>query len=106
MKTLYYFCILFGAIPLVTFGRADPSKVVGPQSCSACHGPECSSWQQTHHSKTFDLLHRLPKTKEIAEKMGVSKIKNEGECMTCHYTPQKLGATTKVIAGISCESCH
>jgi len=93
------------ALPLVN-AKTDPVKVMGPQNCAACHGADTAVWKQTHHSKAFDLFHRIPKVKEIADKMGVSKLKNEGDCMTCHYTAQTTGKVTKAIAGVSCESCH
>jgi hypothetical protein len=84
----------------------DPAKIVGPETCGNCHKLEFSAWQQTHHFKTFDDLHRRPTAKAIGDKMGVSRIKSEGACIQCHYTPQQAGAELKPIAGISCERCH
>ena len=85
---------------------ADPSKVMGPEACGNCHKQEFSAWQQTHHFKTFEDLHRRPSAKVIADKMGVQRIKSEGACVQCHYTSQGAGADVKPIAGVSCELCH
>jgi hypothetical protein len=100
------FAILVTVFPIVVNGKTDPKKVVGPQACAACHDADTKIWQQTHHAKAFDLLHRLPKAKEFADKMGVSKIKSQGECLSCHYTSQGSGSSLKAVAGVSCESCH
>jgi hypothetical protein len=85
---------------------ADPAKIVGPESCGNCHKLEFSAWQQTHHFKTFDDLHRRPSAKVIADKMGVQRIKSEGACIQCHYTAQGSGTELKPISGVSCELCH
>jgi hypothetical protein len=84
---------------------ADPAKVVGPEACGNCHKAEFSAWQQTHHFKTFEDLHRRPTASAIADKMGVKRIKSDGTCVACHYT-QKGSADSQPIAGVSCESCH
>lgn len=86
--------------------KTDPHKVVGPQNCATCHQADTAVWQGTHHAKAFELLHRIPKAKEFGDKMGVTKIKSQGECLSCHYTAQTTGSMTKAIAGVSCESCH
>jgi hypothetical protein len=44
--------------------------------------------------------------KEIAEKMGVRRIKSESLCLNCHFTIQTKNDKEEPIAGISCESCH
>jgi len=85
----------------------DPAKVLGPEACGNCHKLEFSAWQQTHHYKTFEDLHRRPSAMAISEKMGVKRIKSEGMCVACHYTSQgATEATLKPIAGVSCELCH
>ena len=84
----------------------DPAKIMGPETCGNCHKQEFSAWQGTHHFKTFEDLHRRPSAKVIGDKMGVQRIKSEGACIQCHYTPQGVGADLKPIAGVSCELCH
>ena len=48
-----------------------PAKVVGPDQCAKCHQPEVQQWMRTPHFATFDSLHRKPRAKEIADKLGV-----------------------------------
>lgn len=84
----------------------DPTKVLGPETCGNCHKMEFSTWQQSHHFKTFEDLHRRPAAMAIGEKMGVKRIKSDGTCITCHYTAQGTVGDLKPIAGVSCESCH
>ena len=43
---------------------------------------------------------------EIAEKMGVRRIKSESLCLNCHFTVQQKDNKEEPVAGISCESCH
>lgn len=87
---------------------SDPNWTIGSETCAKCHAGEVKVWQSTPHWRTFDELHRRPAAKEIAGKLGVSSIKHDGRCATCHYTQQTDVATGNVhaIAGVSCESCH
>ncbi len=86
---------------------ADPHLVLGNESCVKCHAPDIQVWKQTPHAQTFDELHRRPEAKQIASKLGLRSIKNEGRCVACHYTQQaKTAVGIHVIAGVSCESCH
>ncbi|QDT01890.1 Perchlorate reductase subunit gamma precursor [Rubripirellula lacrimiformis] len=85
----------------------DPASVLGNESCVKCHASEIQVWKNTPHAKTFDELHRRPEAKQIASKLGLQSIKNEGRCVACHYTQQaQPGGSPHVMAGVSCESCH
>ncbi|MEZ6121274.1 MAG: cytochrome c family protein [Pirellulaceae bacterium] len=84
----------------------DPHKVVGAENCSKCHQNELNVWKQTPHFHTFDTLHRKPEAQQIAERMGIRSIKRDETCMQCHYTAQQDGSRSKLISGVSCESCH
>ncbi len=86
----------------------DPHSVLSNQTCVKCHASEIKVWQGTPHARTFDELHRRPEAKQIASKLGLSSIKNEGRCVSCHYTQQNDLQTGDVhaISGVSCESCH
>ena len=84
----------------------DHAKTVGPNACAECHKQEAEAWKGTHHFKTFGEMPRRKEAKEIAEKMGVSRIRSDSMCLTCHYTVQQKENTKQPIAGISCESCH
>ena len=98
---------------LIIFGFAadgtiasDPVKVVGPNACAECHKQETEAWKGTHHFKTFREMPRRKEANEIAEKMGVQRIRSESVCLNCHYTVQEKDNKKQPIAGISCESCH
>ena len=85
---------------------SEPAKIVGPNACAECHKQEVEAWKGTHHFKTFREMPRRPKAKEIAEKMGLRRIKSESLCLNCHFTVQQKNNQQEAISGISCESCH
>lgn len=94
---------LLAGIGVSVARAADPELVVGPNACAECHKKEATIWQRTHHFTTFRDLPNNKDADAIAEKMGVKRLKSESLCLNCHFTTQ---APDKVIAGISCESCH
>ncbi|MEP4077716.1 MAG: cytochrome c family protein [Haloferula sp.] len=107
--------ILLSAAPAV-FGQASstmhPEKVVGNTVCADCHEEEFKAWKSSAHSRA-DSVHRDAKTRkkaeEIAKKMGLKNaaaMTSSPLCTECHFTRQKKGGSTKVISGVSCESCH
>ena len=105
--------VLFLCGLLMTFGFAakggvatDSAKIVGPNACAECHKQEVEAWKGTHHFKTFREMPRNTAAKEIAEKMGVRRIKSESLCLNCHFTVQQKDNKEQPVAGISCESCH
>ena len=85
---------------------SDLAKIVGPNACAECHKQETEAWKDTHHFKTFREMPRRKEANEIAEKMGVQRIRSESMCLTCHYTVQQKENANQPIAGISCKSCH
>jgi hypothetical protein len=85
---------------------SDLAKIVGPNACTECHKQEAEAWKGTHHFKTFREMPQRKEANEIAEKMGVRRIRSEGLCLTCHYTVQEKEDKKQSVAGISCESCH
>jgi Cytochrome c554 and c-prime len=87
-------------------GSSDPAKTAGPNACAECHKQEAEAWKGTKHFKTFRDLPRDTKANEIADKMGVRRIKSESLCMNCHFTVQQKNNKEEPVAGISCESCH
>jgi Cytochrome c554 and c-prime len=84
----------------------DTAKIVGPNACAECHKQEVEAWKGTHHFKTFREMPRDTDAKEIAEKMGVRRIKSESLCLNCHFTVQQKNNEEEPVAGVSCESCH
>lgn len=102
---LGFLCFLWGGTGLEAKER-DPNKIVGPDECGECHKPEVGVWRETHHFKTYKELPRKKKAKEIAEKMGVKRLKKDSACLQCHFTSGLHKGKVKAIAGISCEMCH
>ena len=84
----------------------DPEKVVGPDECGECHRGEVQSWKNSHHYKTFRSMPRSKEAKEIGVKMGIKRIRNDSDCLACHFTSKEKADKAKPIAGIACESCH
>lgn len=84
----------------------DPAKTVGPNACAECHKEEAEAWKGSHHFKTFRDMPRNIKANEIADKLGVRRIRTEARCVGCHFTAQQKTNIAEPIAGISCESCH
>jgi len=84
----------------------DPAKIVGSDQCGKCHQQEVQQWMKTPHHATFETLHRNPRAKEIADKLGLQSIKRNNVCIQCHYTRQVEDGHERVVAGVSCESCH
>lgn len=102
---------LIGALALsgLTAGAgsaSEPGKTVGPNACAECHKEETEAWKQTHHFKTLREMPRRKEANAIAKKMKVRRIKSESLCLNCHFSVDKKNNRVKVIAGISCESCH
>lgn len=85
---------------------SDPAKIVGPNACAECHKQESEAWQATHHFKTFREMPRKKEANQIAERMGIQRIRSDSMCLGCHYTVQQKDSAKQPIAGISCESCH
>ena len=86
--------------------RCDPALVLGADSCAKCHEKELQQWKLTPHFASFETLHRKPEAKAITKRLGLSTVKRNDTCVKCHYTQQQQGARERVIAGVSCESCH
>jgi hypothetical protein len=84
----------------------DAAKVVGADACAKCHQAEVQQWMRTPHFATFDSLHRRPEAKQIADRLGLKSIKRNDMCVRCHYTEQIQDGRARVVAGVSCESCH
>jgi Cytochrome c554 and c-prime len=84
----------------------DPAKIVSAEACAKCHQAEVQQWMHTPHFATFDSLHRKPEAKQIADRLGLKSIKRNDTCINCHYTSQNEDGRARVVAGVSCESCH
>ncbi|WP_231936413.1 cytochrome c family protein [Bythopirellula polymerisocia] len=85
---------------------SDPAEMLGPDSCTKCHENEMQAWHATPHFTTFDSLHRKAEAKAIADRLGLGSVKRNDTCVNCHYTQQQVDERIRVVAGVSCESCH
>ena len=103
--SIIFYSLLGGLVSADDY-RLDPTKVRGPDACGECHKETVKSWKESHHSSTFKDMPRSDEAREIADKMGIKRIKSESDCLTCHFTLAEEEAAVKPIAGISCESCH
>ena len=80
-----------GAVP-------ESQTYTGSKKCASCHFKQYMTWKKDNHSKAFT---NLP-----------AKYRTDGDCLKCHTTgfgtPTgfKDAATTPVLAGVTCESCH
>jgi cytochrome c554/c'-like protein len=103
-----YLCGLLMILGFAAVGAiaSDPAKTVGPNACAECHKQETEAWKGTHHFKTFRDLPRSTKANEIADRLGVRRVKSESLCQGCHFTMQEKDDKKEPVAGISCESCH
>jgi hypothetical protein len=88
------------------FATSDPAKTVGANACAECHKQEVEAWKGSHHHTTFRNMPRNPKGKEIADRMGIRRVKNDSVCLGCHFTVQQKSGKPEAVSGISCESCH
>jgi hypothetical protein len=79
---------------------------MGPDACVKCHQAEVQHWQTTPHCQTFEELHRSSESKAIADRLDLKSVKRNDVCTQCHYTNQQSEGKDRIIAGISCESCH
>ncbi len=85
----------------------DSGAVTGPKECAECHKRSAQAWERSLHHTLIKKSHRTKEGRSFAKKLGVKRIKDpEGLCASCHYTVQQTGQRPKVIAGISCETCH
>lgn len=101
-------CMVFfnGELEARSLSENDLLNIVGPDECGECHKAEVHVWRETRHSKTFKVLTRKKRAREIAGNMGIRRVKKAKACVTCHFTFGYSKNKVKAIAGISCESCH
>ena len=109
ISKLLVLCLIVGVFVLPASAVAQVNTVaetLGPKACADCHKLSFKAWKGSQHFKTFKALPKKSEAKAIAKKMGIKRIKKGSECLTCHFTEKPRKNKTKVVAGISCESCH
>ena len=92
--------------------RVAPHRVIGVEKgdCKKCHPSEVATWMKTVHFQSADLrlLSFTGNTKKYAEALKINEADLMGNslCADCHATKSVVNGQTKVISGVSCESCH
>jgi hypothetical protein len=98
--------ILGLAIASPLFAQQNPGKILGPDSCKDCHKQAAAVWDHTRHALSRDVLAK-PEAQRIKTAKAIKTDADESEaCTSCHGTPKLDGKKIKLVAGVSCESCH
>jgi len=88
-------------------GSLDAERVLGPAACAECHTEEFEVWRESRHEANSRLLTRNAKAQKIARDLGITRLKNDARCTSCHFTVAALeSSAARAVAGVSCESCH
>ena len=91
---------------LLAIAAPEAGKVDGPESCAECHIQEIEAWKQSAHFKTFNEMHRRPEAIAMLEKLGLGAMKQQQQCVDCHYLNRLVEQKAQATSGIACESCH
>ncbi|HTU11468.1 MAG TPA: multiheme c-type cytochrome [Allosphingosinicella sp.] len=105
-------------------GSVAPGNYVGVATCggTTCHGrsqgdgprvrqDEIMLWQDPStaagaHSRAYAVL-REPRSRAIAERLGIGEATGAPMCLGCHATPAgPRGVRFQTTDGVGCESCH
>ena len=119
--------LVFRPAPAVATAQAMSSgSHVGVASCSGstCHGrseatgkivrqDELLIWQDESspsgaHSRAWRVLSN-PRSKAIAQRLGIGEATSAPMCLGCHATPAPAGARGgrfQLSDGVGCEGCH
>lgn len=90
-----------------TCWAAGPADMTGPTRCVECHENSFDVWKNSHHFSSADSMPKASAAKEIAEKLAIKRIKDPASpCAQCHFTAAETEGRTKIVGGITCESCH
>ena len=96
------------AVALAAPAVADvnPAKVIGATACRDCHKPATEAWERSRHFASRAALDS-PAAARIRTALGLKDAPEAvEECQRCHATVKAEGARRRVLAGVSCESCH
>ncbi len=100
-----FLLMLLHSSPTIATWQAE--NVMGVAECGECHEDEVKVWKKTKHQKNYKKLSKNKDAKAIAKKMGIKRIKKPNTlCASCHYTVGHKSGKPRIIAGVSCESCH
>ncbi len=113
--SFYYLLILF-LLPFTPMLPQSGNTYIGAESCGMCHksekqGKQLLIWQNSAHSKAFEVL-KTDTADQIAKEKGYTEpAAKTWECLKCHVTGYNLDATMlgkkfKIEDGVQCETCH
>ncbi len=86
--------------------RIDPDKIMTADACGSCHNKSYEVWEDTPHATGFGTLHKSKYAQGILDKIGGGSIRDESQCLKCHYTAIERKGEVTAVSGVSCESCH
>ena len=116
MRHSFYYLLTLCLLPIATILSQSGNTYIGTESCVMCHktekqGSQLSIWQNSKHSKAFEIL-KSDTANQIAMEKGFKEPAAETwECLKCHVTGYNLDATMlgkkfKIEDGVQCETCH
>lgn len=108
--------VLF-ALVMPNVGVAQPTEYLGFRACMKCHDAQGDTWRTSAHAKAYESL--KPNTKAEAKvKAKLDPVKDytkDENCIGCHVTGYGMPGgfareaspdDTKLVIGVTCESCH
>jgi len=116
MRLSFYYLFTILLVPFGSIISQSGNNYVGAETCGMCHksekqGRQLSIWQNSAHSKAFEIL-KTDSANQIAKEKGFKEpAANTWECLRCHVTGYNLDATMlgkkfKIEDGVQCETCH
>lgn len=116
MKLAFYHLLILLLLPIASILSQTGYTYVGAEACGMCHksekqGSQFSIWQNSAHSKAFEIL-QTDTANQIAKAKGFKEpAAKTWECLKCHVTGYNLDATMlgkkfKIEDGVQCETCH
>jgi hypothetical protein len=113
LLSLIIVLVCYFLLPIQAYSQ--PYGYEGTQTCGVCHktdkqGLQLKIWQDSKHSKAYEVL-KTPEADKVAMEKYQKKAVEAVECLKCHasgYDVDKnlIGAKFKVEDGVQCETCH
>jgi excinuclease UvrABC ATPase subunit len=92
------------------------NSFVGVKTCGMCHksekaGNQLGIWENSKHSKAYEVLLTDEANKIASEKGFTTKAAETPECLKCHTSGSDvdaslLGTKFNIEQGVQCETCH
>jgi len=102
----------------INVAQGADHEYVGVKKCKSCHkkeliGNQLAKWQESKHSKAFEVL-KSDDAVKLGKEKGLAGPPHEApECLECHTTAYGVdaaqlpkGKPLAVADGVSCEACH